>query len=96
VDVCGKEGDVVRLSAKTREQLRKRAQDDLRWEVVALCRDLDEADAIIAAKDAEIARLRRLVMAVGVSDYDGIICDDVDGVNWFDRRCELAKGEDKP
>lgn len=47
-----------RLSAETRQALRKWAHDELRWDVVALCADLDKADSIIAAKDAKIAVLR--------------------------------------
>ena len=38
-------------------------------------------------KSAECERLRRVLAAVGpTSDYQGIQCNDVDGMNWFDAR----------
>lgn len=36
-----------------------------------------------------IKRLESLVRAVSCTDYDGIMCHDVDGKNWFDMRREL-------
>ena len=36
------------------------------------------------AERAERDALRKVVKAVRATDFDGIVCADVDGVNWFD------------
>lgn len=36
-----------------------------------------------------VRSLERLLLAVNATAYDGTICHDVDGKNWFDRREEL-------
>ena len=34
--------------------------------------------------------LMQLANAVSASEFSGIDCDDIDGVNWFDRRKQLT------
>ncbi len=48
---------------------------------------------------AEVRRLReaneslkRLAASVKCSEFDGMRCEDVDGMNWYDRRDELSDG----
>lgn len=45
--------------------------------------------AIVDARK-EVAALRDLANAVIPSDFDGTGCEDVGGVNWFDRRVALG------
>lgn len=37
----------------------------------------------------EAEKLKKLVMAVSASEFEGITCHDIDGKNWFDLRDEL-------
>ena len=47
------------------------------------------AAALLDARK-ELAALRDLANAVIPSDFDGTGCEDVGGVNWFDRRVALG------
>lgn len=85
-----------RMSVETRKALRKFAHDELRWDVVALCTDLDKADA-------EIVRLR--VALTEVAKAEGPFSRDrlTHATNVIESMVSIAtealapaKGEDKP
>ena len=46
----------------------------------------DHTEVLLARKDRRIAQLEALLAAVECTETDGISCNDVNSVNWFDAR----------
>ena len=47
-------------------------------------------DTIVEMRE-RIEKLRRLAEAVQSSEFEGVLCQDVNGKNWFDEREEYLK-----
>lgn len=57
-----------------------------------LCAEIDTLAAEVRRLREANKSLKRLAAAVKCSEFDGMRCEDVDGMNWYDRRDELSDG----
>lgn len=46
----------------------------------------EPAPEVVGDLIEQVRRLRQLVLAVKATNFDGMLCGDVNGKNWFDER----------